>query len=85
MVSFNYPPYIETAFGYMKQAVDSHKICGDGDFTKRCNRWMEERFGAQKVLLTTSGTTIKGDFEILKRLGLSNEGPNDFPPEELPA
>ncbi|MBQ9558137.1 MAG: dTDP-4-amino-4,6-dideoxygalactose transaminase [Clostridia bacterium] len=57
MVSFNYPPYIETAFDYMKQAVDSHKICGDGDFTKRCNRWMEERFGAQKVLLTTSGTT----------------------------
>ena len=36
-------------------------------------------------MLTTSGTTIKGDFEILKRLGLSNEGPNDFPPEELPA
>ena len=34
-------------------------------------------------MLTTSGTTIKGDFEILKRLGLSNEGPNDFPPEEL--
>ncbi|MBO4933878.1 MAG: dTDP-4-amino-4,6-dideoxygalactose transaminase [Clostridia bacterium] len=57
MVSFNYPPYVETAFDYMKQAVDSHKICGDGDFTKRCNRWMEERFGAQKVLLTTSGTT----------------------------
>ncbi|MBR1885958.1 MAG: hypothetical protein IJ812_06085, partial [Schwartzia sp.] len=36
-------------------------------------------------MLTTSGTTIKGDFEILKRLGLSNEGPNSFPPEELPA
>jgi biotin synthase len=36
-------------------------------------------------MLTTSGTTIAGDFEILKRLGLSNEGPNDFPPEELPA
>lgn len=41
----------------MKQAVENHKICGDGPFTKRCNAWLEERFGAQKVLLTTSGTT----------------------------
>ena len=41
----------------MKQAIESHKICGDGAFTKECNAWMEERFGAQKVLLTTSGTT----------------------------
>lgn len=36
-------------------------------------------------MLTTSGTTIQGDLDILKRLGLSNEGPNSFPPEELPA
>ena len=35
-------------------------------------------------MLTTSGTTIKGDFEILKRLGLSNEGPNEWEDEELP-
>ena len=34
-------------------------------------------------MLTTSGTTIKGDLEILKNLGLSNEGPNDWE-EELP-
>ncbi len=33
-------------------------------------------------MLTTSGTTIQGDLDILRRLGLSNEGPNDFPPEE---
>ena len=57
MISFNYPPCVETAFEYMRQAVGMHKICGDGDFTKRCSRWFEERFGAQKVLLTTSGTT----------------------------
>lgn len=42
---------------YVKQAIDSHKICGDGQFTKKCNAWMEERFNCQKVLLTTSGTT----------------------------
>ncbi|MDD6884793.1 MAG: dTDP-4-amino-4,6-dideoxygalactose transaminase, partial [Eubacteriales bacterium] len=42
---------------YIQQAIASHKICGDGQFTKKCNAWMEERFHAQKVLLTTSGTT----------------------------
>ena len=34
-------------------------------------------------MLTTSGTTIKGDLKILKNLGLSNEGPSDWE-EELP-
>lgn len=57
MVSFNVPPYVGNELEYVKQAIDSHKICGDGQFTKKCNAWMEERFHAQKVLLTTSGTT----------------------------
>ncbi len=57
MINFNVPPFVESSFDYMKQAVASNKICGDGQFTKKCNAWMEDRFGAQKVLLTTSGTT----------------------------
>lgn len=57
MISFNIPPYVGTELEYVKQAVEAHKICGDGMFTKKCNAWLEERFGAQKVLLTTSGTT----------------------------
>ena len=57
MISFNVPPYVGMELDYMQQAMDSHKICGDGQFTKRCNAWMEERFNAQKVLLTTSGST----------------------------
>jgi len=42
---------------YIKQAIAAHKICGDGEFTKKCNTWLESRFKAQKALLTTSGTT----------------------------
>lgn len=57
MISFNVPPYVGTELDYVRQAIGAQKICGDGQFTKNCNRWMEERFGAQKVLLTTSGTT----------------------------
>ena len=57
MIPFNVPPCVGDELDYVKQAIDSHIICGDGAFTKQCNAWLEERFHAQKVLLTTSGTT----------------------------
>lgn len=57
MIHFNVPPFIGTDFKYMQQAVENHKICGDGPFTKKCNAWMEKRFNAQKVMLTTSGSS----------------------------
>lgn len=57
MISFNIPPYTGTELTYVRQAIDEHKICGDGRFTKQCNQWLEQRFNAQKVLLTTSGTS----------------------------
>lgn len=57
MISFNQPPYVEEGLDFIKQAIDAKKICGDGQFTKKCNEWMEKRFNAQKVMLTTSGTT----------------------------
>lgn len=57
MISFNVPPFVGNELDYVKQAIESHKICGDGQFTKKCNAWLEQRFHAQMVLLTTSGTT----------------------------
>lgn len=57
MIHFNVPPFLGTEFTYMKQAVENHKICGDGPFTKKCNEWIENKFNAKKVMLTTSGTS----------------------------
>lgn len=57
MIHFNVPPFVGTEFDYMREAVENHKICGDGPFTKQCNKWLEDRFHADKVLLTTSGTS----------------------------
>jgi len=57
MINFNVPPLVGDEYEYVTEAINSHKICGDGSFTKKCHIWMEERFDAQKVLLTTSGTT----------------------------
>ena len=57
MIPFNIPPYVEKGNKYIKEAISSHKISGDGEFTKKCNKWIEDRFHAQKALLTTSGST----------------------------
>ena len=57
MIDFNVPPYVGTEMDYVREAAEvNHKICGDGPFSRKCHAWMEERFNAEKVLLTTSGT-----------------------------
>lgn len=56
-ISFNVPPYIGTEDKYIQQAIAKRKICGDGEFTKRCNQRLEELTKSPKVLMTTSGTS----------------------------
>ena len=64
MIHFNVPPITGNEVKYIQQAIDAHKICGDGEFTKKCNAWLEEKINQgssssfkSRVLLTTSGTT----------------------------
>lgn len=56
MIPFNIPPFIGNEDEYIKKAIENHKICGDGEFTKKCNSWIEQRTGTGKALLTTSCT-----------------------------
>ena len=73
MIHFNVPPYVGTEFQYMKEAVEDHKICGDGPFTQKCNNWMEKRFNAKKVMLTTSGSTALDMAALLCNLKTGDE------------
>ena len=56
MINFNVPPYTGKEMDYIRQCVENQKICGDGEFTRRCNEWIEKRTGTTKCLLTTSCT-----------------------------
>ncbi|MEG0072404.1 MAG: dTDP-4-amino-4,6-dideoxygalactose transaminase [Raoultibacter sp.] len=56
-IQFNEPPFVPSAYDYLRQAVEAGHICGDGVFTRRCNEWIEAHFGTQMALLTTSGTS----------------------------
>ena len=73
MIPFNVPPYIGEEDQYVLEAIHSHKICGDGAFTKRCHAELEKMTGTKKALLTTSGTSALELAAILSDVGPGDE------------
>ncbi|MEL5900726.1 dTDP-4-amino-4,6-dideoxygalactose transaminase [Clostridium sporogenes] len=76
MIPFNKPPFLGKELEYIKQAiVSNNKISGDGQYTKKCNKWIKKNTNTEKALLTTSCThalemaailcDIKEDDEII--------------------
>ncbi len=55
-IPFNKPFISGNELTYIKDAVDSGKISGDGKYTKLCQRFFEARYGFRKTLLTSSCT-----------------------------
>ena len=56
MIDFNRPAFTGKEFEYIRDAVERGMLCGDGIYTKKCSAWMEKRFHAGHVMLTTSCT-----------------------------
>lgn len=55
-IPFNIPLKVETEIEYVNRVIESDKFSGDGDFTKKCQKWIENQFDVRKSLLTTSCT-----------------------------
>ena len=45
MIPFNIPSVTGNEEKYIAEAIASHKICGDGQFTKKCHEWFENHLG----------------------------------------
>jgi len=73
MIGFNVAPFVGRELEYMKNAVDRHKICGDGEYTGKCKKWMEERTGTKTALLTTSCTHALEMAALLCDIGPGDE------------
>ena len=73
MINFNVPPFTGKEMDYIRQAVENQKICGDGEFTKKCSEWIEERTGTAKCLLTTSCTHATELAALLTGVGPGDE------------
>ena len=56
MIDFNRPHLTGKETHYIYQAVADGKLSGNGVFTKKCQKFFEERYGFKKCLLTTSCT-----------------------------
>jgi len=56
MIPFNRQNIFGKELEYIKDAYETGKISGDGKYTELCNSFMEKRFNAKKIMLTTSGT-----------------------------
>lgn len=56
MIPFNIPPKTGSELKYIEQVIQSDKLCGDGQFSKKCEAWIEENFNTSKALLTPSCT-----------------------------
>ena len=55
-VPFNKPYISGNELKYIDQVIQSGKIGGGGDFTKKCHSFFEKKYGFKKILLTTSCT-----------------------------
>ena len=73
MIPFNKPPFVGKELKYIEEAVNCHKLCGDGQFTKKCNDYLEKITKTQKVLLTTSCTHAIEMAAILADMGPGDE------------
>lgn len=73
MIRFNVFPFAGNEMKYVKQALENHKICGDGSFTKKCNEWFEQHTGTTKCLLTTSCTHATEVAALLAQIKTGDE------------
>ncbi len=56
MIPFNKPYCSGKEIEYMQEVCHSMTMSGNGNFTKKCQTFFENKYGFKKCLLTTSGT-----------------------------
>lgn len=55
-VAFNQPCLRSREFDYIAQAIERKQLSGDGEFTRRCQAYLQSLYAAPRVLLTHSCT-----------------------------
>jgi dTDP-4-amino-4,6-dideoxygalactose transaminase len=73
VIAFNKPYMTGKELWYISQAHASGHLAGDGQFTKKCSAWLEQRIGCQKALLTHSCTAALEMAAILANVKSGDE------------
>lgn len=56
MIPFNKPPFTGNEEKYVLESIRSTRLSGDGQFTKKCHKWFDDKLKCKKSLLVTSCT-----------------------------
>ena len=72
-IPFNKPYMTGRELAYIAQAHANGHLAGDGEFTRRCARWLEHRTSAARALLTHSCTAALEMSAILAGVGPGDE------------
>lgn len=72
-ITFNKPFMSGNELSYIAEAHLNRQLAGDGPFTKRCHRWLEEQTGTHRALLTHSCTAALEMAAILLALEPGDE------------
>jgi dTDP-4-amino-4,6-dideoxygalactose transaminase len=73
IIPFNKPFIVGKELYYIAQSVMSGHIAGDGLFTGKCQGFLEKKFDAKKILLTTSCTSALEMAAILCNISAEDE------------
>jgi len=72
-IPFNQPFMTGRELSYIAQAHANRHLSGDGEFTRRCNRWIEDNTGCGRALLTHSCTAALEMSALLLAVGPGDE------------
>jgi dTDP-4-amino-4,6-dideoxygalactose transaminase len=72
-IPFNRPYATGKEIDYIRAAITTPKLSGDGSFTARCHQLLEQSLGIQKALLTTSCTHALEMAALLLNIGPGDE------------
>src|SRR5690242_9205862 len=72
-VPFNRAHTTGAELRHISEAIGATQLAGNGPFAARCNRWLEERTGARRALLTHSCTGALEMAVLLAGIGPGDE------------
>lgn len=73
MIPFNKPYLVGEEIQFISNSINSLHLAGDGNYTKLCSNWLEEKLKTKKALLTTSCTSALEMAIILSDIGHGDE------------
>jgi len=72
-IPFNRPYLTGKETIYIQEVLESRLFAGNGKFSNRCARWLEEKTGCKKAILVPSGTAALEMMMLLADIGPGDE------------